>query len=444
MKLKPIVAATGFAFAHFALVVGFVPVAAILPVGLGALAVSSMAFSLILAARWRIVDRITGGPDKSYMLHRYFGFFALIGTLGHWALASSVGAGVFPALADSAEEVGNIAALGLLTMTGAAMVRAIPYHLWKASHMLMGPVFLLAIYHTFIVAGPLAVGSVAWLVMAGISGLGVVAWLQTLQRKRSLTKLMTVDAITPFEGGVDVTMRSDTELAPFRAGQFATLAQNEAGAEAHPFTIAAGDACTRRFVIRSAGDWTDRFVSSVKVGDALRIGRGEGRFLPHTGAKRPQQLWVAGGVGITPFMAALEQMEPDNGAAVTLIYCIRSRDTAGGLKHVEQHAERLPQVDLIVLSDRRNEGLNPIRLSDVVRDMPTNTKVYLCGPEGLKAMVTQVWETAGMKGRIHSERFDFRGAYGLTDLIYIGKPVIGVIRSLAGRTMGIENASAGS
>ena len=134
-----------FILAHLILVAPFVPVVNILPAGLGALSMSSMAITLILAARWRLVDRIMGGPDKSYVAHRWLGFFALAGALGHWALASSVGSGVLPLLAESGEDVGNLAVLGLIVLTSAAMVRFIPYHLWKASHMLMGPNFLLAV-----------------------------------------------------------------------------------------------------------------------------------------------------------------------------------------------------------------------------------------------------------------------------------------------------------
>ncbi len=440
MNKKTLLMAVTFALAHIAIVAPFVPLANILPAGFGALSMSSMALTLILAARWRIVDRIMGGPDKSYGAHRWLGFFALGGALAHWASASSVGAGVLPVLAETGEEVGNIAATGLIVLSAAAMVKVIPYHLWKASHMLMGPVFLLAAYHTFFVASPLAVGAAPWTLMAVVSVVGLIAWGQTLLRKVAPTRLVTVEQATPFDGGVDVTLRSETALPAFQPGQFATIAHNCARAEAHPFTIAGGDETSRRFVIRSAGDWTEQFVNSVKPGDQFRLGRGVGRFLPQGDGARKEQLWVAGGVGITPFLAALGRMQPDNGARVTLIYCIRSTETAGVLNDIERHADRLPQLDLIVLSDGRNEGLNPDRLSDIVRAMSQDAQVYLCGPEGLKNMVTQVWETIGMTGRVHSERFDFRGAFGLTDLIYIGKPVLDAARDLAARAKGSSHA----
>lgn len=444
MSKSNVAFAAAFVLAHIAFVAPFVPLPNILPAGFGALSMSSMALTLILAARWRLVDRLMGGPDKSYVAHRWLGFFALGGALAHWGLASSVGVGMLPVLAESGEDVGNVAAIGLLLMTAAALVRAIPYHLWKASHMLMGPIFLLAAYHTFFVASPLAIGAAPWTLMAVVSAVGLVAWAQTLRRKLTPTRLVTVEHATPFKGGIDVSLRAETPLPPFRPGQFATLAFNAARSEAHPFTIAGGDDTSRRFVIRSAGDWTEDFVRSVKPGDQLRLGHGVGRFLPRIGVKRPQQLWVAGGVGITPFLAALEKMTPDSNAQVTLIYCIRSRASAGAITDVEHHAARLPQLELIVLNDIDGDRLTVSRFSDIAQTMAPETQVFLCGPQGLKDLVTGVWKTLGMVGRIHAERFDFRGAYGLTDLIYIGQPVIDTARAWAAKTKDTPRAAVGS
>ena len=444
MSKKVVVSATIFVLAHIIFVAPFVPIANMLPAGLGALSMTSMALTLVLAARWRVVDQLMGGPDKSYVAHRWLGFFALVGALGHWALASSFGSGALPMLAESGESVGTVAAFGLIIMTAAALVRAIPYHLWKASHMLMGPIFLLAAYHTFFVASPLAVGAAPWTLMATVSVFGLIAWIRTLLRKYKPTRLVKVERVEHFDGGVDVTLRADKALPPFVAGQFATIAHNRARAETHPFTIAGGDETSRRFVVRAAGDWTDDFVRKVSIGDEFRLGRGVGRFLPKYSDSRKEQLWIAGGVGITPFLACLERMEPDSAARITLIFCIRSRASAGALKDVERHAARLPQVDLIVLHDNIGDRLTEGRLADLIRTMAVAAHVYLCGPQGLQALVKNVWSVAGMRGRIHSERFDFRGAYGISDLLYVGNPVLNAAQQWIAERKGLNHAVAGS
>lgn len=392
-----------------------------------------MALALVLSARWRIVDMALGGPDKSYYIHRWLGFLALFGALAHWMLASSVGAGVLPILAESGEGVGTIAAIALAVLTGLAMVRAVPYHLWKLSHMAMGPIFLLAAYHTFFVASPLAVGAAPWTYMAIVSAIGLIAWLRSLWRKMSPTRLVKVESVSRFEGGIDLVLRSEKKLPPFRPGQFATLTHNTARAEAHPFTIAGGNEFTRRFIIRSAGDWTEELCKTVEAGQQLRLGRGVGSFLPKTNPKRPQQLWVAGGVGITPFLASLAQMEPDHGPSIFLVYCIRSHASSGVIEEVVKHCQRLPQVELHVFSEENNHAISIERLSPIVRSLSPKSQVYLCGPEGLKNLIINVCCLNGIDKQIHSERFDFRGAYGLSDLAYIGKPIVEAARSFTVR-----------
>lgn len=444
MPKLPLFLSALFVLAHVALFATTLPLATAVPTALGAMSVTAMGLTLVLAARWRVVDHIMGGPDKSYVAHRWLGFLALAGALLHWGTAADLRPAALPMLADGAEGLGTVAVNGLLVMTAAAMIRAIPYHLWKASHMLMGPVFALAAAHTLILASPAAIGTVPWTVMAAVSAIGLLGWAQTLLRKLSPTRLVTVEKAEPFEGGVDVTLWSATKLPAFRPGQYATLAGNHARAEAHPFTVAGGDATSRRFVIRAAGDWTSDFVSTVKVGDQFRVSGGVGRFLPKVNASRKPQIWVAGGVGITPFMAALEQMQPDAGASVTLVLCIKSRASAGGLADVERHAARLPQVNLVVFNDEDGRRMTKGHFAQLLQAAAPKTEMYLCGPEGLKTLVSTCWAEAGMTGKIHSERFDFRGAYGMSDLVYVGRPILGAAQSLIKKARTLSHAPAGT
>ena len=76
---------------------------------------------------------------------------------------------------------------------------------------------------------------------------------------------------------------------------------------------------------------------------------------------------------------------------------------------------------------------------DKITGMPANAAAYVCGPEGLKPLVTNVWQAQGMSGRVHEARFDFRGAYGLTELIYIGKPVLDAAKGILRATENVAN-----
>jgi len=444
MPYKITIIGTTFALFHILIVAPFVPFINIFPVALAALSMSSMALALVLAARWPMIDWVLGGPDKSYKAHRWLGFFALSGALGHWVLAVPSGTAILPILSESGEDIGNLALAGLIIMTAMALVRVVPYHLWKRSHFLMGPIFLFSVYHSFFVPSPLAVGSPPWILMAIVSVCGGAAWGQTLLRKRKPMRFVKVEDITPFDGGLDITLRADTTLPSFRPGQFAHMAKDGTRTEAHPFTIAGADATSRRFMIRSAGDWTDEFVRTVKQGDKFRLSHSAGRFLPKIHKKRNEQLWVAGGVGIAPFLAALEQMEPDCGRSVTLIYCIRSHASSAAMDDVKEFAGRLPQLDLIICNAENGDRLTPTSLTHIMRNRPMTTEAYLCGPEPLKAMVKGTWETIGMNGPIHEEQFDFRSAYTLSELKSIVRPSVYWALNWVSKKKGIAHAATGS
>ena len=90
---------------------------------------------------------------------------------------------------------------------------------------------------------------------------------------------------------------------------------------------------------------------------------------------------------------------------------------------IEAHDHRLQQIELIVI-DNPKEGLNEELLLRIMAQMDSRAKLYLCGPDGLKSRVITSWQAASKTGRVHSEKFDFRDAIGLTNLIYIGRPVL--------------------
>ncbi len=75
----------------------------------------------------------------------------------------------------------------------------------------------------------------------------------------------------------------------------------------HPFTIASapGDE-DLRFTIKALGDGTTRLQDVVQPGMPAVIGGPIGRFYPTKSTHR--QLWVAGGIGVTPFLSWMRDL----------------------------------------------------------------------------------------------------------------------------------------
>jgi len=143
-----------------------------------------------------------------------------------------------------------------------------------------------------------------------------------------------------------------------------------------------------------AGRGGSAFVhDALRPGDRVRI-RGPRNNFPYVRAER--YLFIAGGIGITPFIPMVAAAEA-GGADWRLVYGGRSRTSmafAAWLR--ERHGDR------VVLWPRDEAGL--LDVPGVLGGAATGTAVYCCGPEPLLAVVEEL--CAGLPElTLHVERF---------------------------------------
>ncbi|MBN3564918.1 ferredoxin reductase family protein [Aliamphritea spongicola] len=409
--LKRSLFVVGFIGLHLGVLYHSVPAENLLAALTGSIALSCMALSVCLAARWRWLDALCGGPDRSYRVHRWLGYGALTGTVLHWPLAEDGLEGAVPILADVAGESGEFAAISLLTLAAVSALKLVPYHWWKKSHFLMGPVYLITVFHSLFSALPFSADSHAWLAMLGVSLLGTVGWLATLLRRSGSKVEATVVALNKTSGRTDVTLQVPADFG-WKPGQFVNLAVKRPGLdEYHPFSFASAKGKgTARFIINAAGDFTRQLHKDLSLGDKVLLKEVAGRFQPKTGADRQAQVWAAAGVGITPFLASLDAMSADSGANIDLLYCCDARSDASLLHELRAHEERLPQFTLHVFTS--GQRLNAASLNS----MPEcwwKADLYICGPASLKKMLISLWRKRAPEYRVYHEDFDFRSAINL-------------------------------
>jgi len=124
---------------------------------------------------------------------------------------------------------------------------------------------------------------------------------------------------------------------------------------------------------------------------------------------------VAGGVGITPIRALLDDLPKH--VRVDLLY--RAPKPEALLLHDELDAiaRSLPITRVrYLVGNRRNYPINAKSLTHLIPDFST-ADVYTCGPEQLVASVRHAAEVVGIpEKRIHDEAFSFHSpdTYGTT------------------------------
>lgn len=117
------------------------------------------------------------------------------------------------------------------------------------------------------------------------------------------------------------------------------------------------------------------------------------------------QLWVAGGVGITPFIAELRAQPRTE--RTTLLYLFREASDAAFLDELTRYANSDPCFALHAIETGNKEVDFGVLLQQV--DELTQYEVYLCGPPPmLNALLPQLQKQGVDLIKIHYERFDFR------------------------------------
>ena len=136
--------------------------------------------------------------------------------------------------------------------------------------------------------------------------------------------------------------------------------------------------------------------NKLRVGDEMIISNPVNLFSLDLRAKK--QLFIAGGIGITPFMAQIKQMER-LGGHWELHYTCRSKALGS---YVDDLTSQHPN-EVYVYYDDHEQRINLAALLD---GQPIGTHIYVCGPKGMIDWVRSSAATLGWpRESIHYEEF---------------------------------------
>lgn len=395
--------------------------------GSGYLSATMMSAAMLMALRGPRLEALAGGLDQLYRLHRQTALFAIGLAAAHYAIklgskalrrsglldkpehAKSLSVQLFDSWHSIAKDFGEWSLYLALALVTVALLQRIPYRHFVRSHRLMPVIFLLVTVHSVVfmpapfwagIAGPLAA-----LLMAG----GTVAAMLSLAgwiggRRRALGE---ISEVRPIGLGVLEVHARLRDWKGHQSGQFA-LVTFDTREGAHPFTIASawlGDGHVR-FAIKSLGDYTRALPARLQSGDPLIVEGPYGQF--DFVCKQPRQIWIAGGIGLTPFVARLEALaaEGANHLPVDLFYCTRQADPdiLARLNAVASAAG----VRLHLIESSHGDSLDVERL---IAEVPAwaAASMWFCGPAGFGLAMRDGLTARGLSpSAFHQEAFEFR------------------------------------
>ncbi len=380
---------------------------------LGVIGFAAFTLALLLAVRLPVQEKIFGSLGQSYRAHQLIGTGALIALLLHplflvWPIAqfSPKDAALF--LLPVGDIIKTLGVLGLILMAFCIVCTyyiRLPYHIWKKVHRYLALAFLLGALHGIFISGGIQSVPALRILFVLFLGLGVLAIVyRVLFHKLFVhrTPYVVTNVRVVNEKFVDVTLTPKNQGFDLRPGQFAyvTYMSNGVKAEEHPFTIAGSSADgSIRFVAKKLGDFTNT-LQNIVIGDEAMVEGPYGSFTYNAGGKT--QCWIAGGIGITPFLAFAESLPSEYSA--TLFYAISDETENAVADDIARMRAQKPNLN-VVLWKSKEQGF--LTAEAALRHLdPKNTDIFLCGPQGMVAAIrTQLLALKVPHHRIHQEKF---------------------------------------
>lgn len=406
--------------------VWFVPIAAehdpiaVFSQYLGSAALIAMGIAQLMATRVAGLETIFGGLDRIYVLHKWIAIGAMAAVLLHDTIDADInGLGRETGLTELAETLGEISLYGLLILVVISVATFIPYHLWRWTHRLMGAFFALSAIHSIFILKPFANTDPVGLYVLGFCVLGIVSYAYTLMpfswvQGRHCYWIVSAE---PDGDALVVTLAPEGRGMRHRQGQFGFVRFLAPGLEeVHPFTIsqAPDDDRSLQFTIKDLGDFSGRLEGRLTAGARALVSGPYGHF-HHRRIRRPD-VWIAAGVGVTPFVALADALQPDS-LPVHLFYCVKRRDRAAHLDELEAIAATKPNLHLHVIESALHGRISAGRILEAAGRPASELTAYFCGPVPMRTSLKRDLVARGLPAsRFHYEEFEIRTGIGLRRL----------------------------
>ena len=392
-----------------------------------------MSAAIYLAIRPQWLERLLGGLDKIYRLHKWLGIAVLVVSAVHWGWAQIprwlVGLGWFAAparrgagrVADGllgwlheqrgfAEDIGEWAFYLSALLIVLALIKQFPDRWFFKTHRWLALVYLLLVVHSLMLMPPAywpsPLGAVIAVLLIGGSLAACISLLRQVGRAHQV--IGRVDGLTyhPDNQVLRVDVALEGPWPGHKPGQFA-FASFEQKEGPHPFSLSSAwqNDGKLSFSIKALGDYTRRLPQTLHRGDAVTVEGPYGCFDFHR--HKSGQIWVAGGIGIAPFIGRLQTLaSSDTDNNIDLFYCTSAPDQSfiAQLQALAASA----RIRLHVLVTGEHGRLTPGQVRKAVTDW-RQRDVWFCGPANFGRELRHDLTKHGLAASdFHQELFNMR------------------------------------
>ena len=388
----------------------------------GAEALLLLSCALVLATLLTPIERAFGGLDRVAVWHRHAATAALVLLVPHVAF---VGSTSDPYETQLGHGLGDVALVGLLVLAVWALapklraarwpgpVRALArttYERWLTAHRLAGLFVAVAVAHAAIVDPVLHRSPLLRVLFFVVGGTGIAAYLYRELLARyviSIYDYAVAEVRRPNATALEVALEPLGKQLSFTPGQFVALAfGGENGWQRHPFSIASAPQQHQLEVgIKSAGDYTGALGDKLRPGTPAKLAGPFGGFDYRLGGR--EQIWIAGGIGITPFVSWLRSLDESFDHSVDFYYSMATQSDELYGDVIAAAASAHPSLRTHVVVTDRDGRLTAAQTLD--SRVHGDVWIYMCGPPPMMHAFEKAFRDMGVpRNHIRWEQFDIR------------------------------------
>ena len=382
----------------------------------GALSLVGLAYVNFIATRHPWVDRLFGGLDKAYVNHKWVSLIAIILIIAHIGILAG-GEGLIIARGvinpeDGPGMLGWVSTVLFLVLGHIAFwATKMNYETWKSIHKIMFLPYLVGLAHYYQCSDYMVLGLAPfniWLNLVNAVGLIAVIYSIFIYEKTAFRYRYNVSRVKNVaKDTIEITGNTTDKYLEFKPGQFTFLKfpDRSINFPSHPFTISqAPQKGEIQFTIKNLGDHTAKLIDKVKVGDQFAVTRPSGMFDYTRGSRH--QIWIAGGIGITPFRSFLQAGVPEE-FSVDLFYAYNN---AAEGPYLDELKTLLGGGNVrLHLIDYREKGFLTVEMIEEAVKIENPVDIYFCGPVPMRVGLKKAMEQSNLNVLgFHFEEFKFR------------------------------------
>lgn len=384
----------------------------------GLLGMTLFSVNLILSSRLKILDEYFYGLNHLYIYHRFLGALSFCLLLFHplflvvkYIRFSLREAALFfvPSFANAPVGFGIIALSLMIVLLFITFFVWLKYQNWKLTHKFMVVVFIFAVLHAVYISSDISRDNFLRFYILGLAGLGLAlgfyqAFLRNFFNKNLEYRVKKINRLG--QGILEIEMEPLAEALRFEPGQFifVKFKSKHTSPEVHPFSVSSAEADNNlKIAVKSLGDFTENLVN-LQPNDAVMIEGPFGKF-SRAEAENKNQIWIAGGIGITPFLSMARDL--DGSYNIDLYYCVRAREEAVFLPELSRISSAGKGLNVIVWPSEEKGRIDAGMISRESGGFQ-DKDIFLCGPDSLMKGLKKQFKKLKIKNdRVHSEEFKF-------------------------------------